>query len=116
MSGSFLEYKGYRGSVHYNNDDRVFFGKVMFIPALVSYEGTDVNSLNRSFEEAVDDYLELCEQQGKAPAKPFKGSFNVRVTPELHQRAAEHAAHRHTKLNSVVSEALQEYLERAKRE
>lgn len=115
MGGNFLEYKGYRGSVHYNNDDRVFFGKVMFIPALVSYEGTDVNNLNRNFEQAVDDYLELCEREGKAPAKPFKGSFNVRVTPELHERAAEHAAQSNTKLNSIVSAALEEYLERAKR-
>ncbi len=57
MRDSFLEYKGYQGSVHYNNEDRVFFGKVMFIPALVSYEGTDVDSLTKSFEEAVDDYL-----------------------------------------------------------
>lgn len=112
---SFMEYKGYRGTVHYNDEDRVFFGKVAFIPALISYEGTDVDSLTRSFREAVDDYLELCQQQGKPPAKPFKGTFNVRVTPELHQRAAEYAAEHDKKLNSLVSEAIERYLDTAGR-
>ena len=111
---SFMEYQGYQGSVHYNDEDRVFFGKIMFIPALISYEGTDVETLNSNFREAVDDYFELCAQQGKSPAKPFKGSFNVRVAPELHQRAAEFAAEQHKKLNSIVAEAIERYLETAK--
>ena len=112
---SFMEHKGYQGSVQYNDEDRVFFGRIMFIPALISYAGTDVESLNRSFREAVDDYLDLCEQQGRPPAKPFKGSFNVRVTPELHQRAAEFAAEHDTKLNSVVAAAVEKYLDEATR-
>jgi len=113
MGQGFLQYKGYQGSVHYNNEDKVFFGKVMFIPALVSYEGTDVQSLTANFEEAIDDYLDLCQQQGKTPAKPFKGSFNVRVSPELHQRAAEYAADHQTNLNTIVSEAIEKYLQMA---
>lgn len=115
MKDSFMEYKGYHGSVHFNNEDRVFFGKVMFIPALISYEGTDVDSLTGAFEEAVDDYLEMCREQGKTPATAFKGSFNVRVSPELHQRAAEYAAQHQKKLNSVVTEAIERYLETADR-
>jgi predicted HicB family RNase H-like nuclease len=113
MKDSCLEYRGYQGSVHFNKEDRVFFGKVEFIPALISYEGTDVNSLTASFEEAVDDYLELCAQQGKKPARPFKGSFNVRVTPELHKRACEFAREHHENLNSVVSRAIEKYLDTA---
>ncbi len=111
---SFMEYKGYQGSVHYNDEDRVLYGKVMFVPALISYEGTDVDSLTKSFREAVDDYLELCAERGEQPAKPFKGSFNVRVTPELHQRAVEFATANGRKLNSVVSEAIERLLETAR--
>ena len=44
-----MEYKGYFGSVHYNDDDKVFYGKLEFIRALVSYEGTDVVSLRAAF-------------------------------------------------------------------
>jgi len=35
-----MEYNGYFGSVDYNDDDKVFYGKLGFIRALVSYEGT----------------------------------------------------------------------------
>ena len=51
-----MKYKNYYGSVHYSDEDKLFYGKVEFIRALVSYEGTDVTSLRKSFEEAVDDY------------------------------------------------------------
>ena len=69
-----MKYKDYFGSVHYDDDDRVFHGKVEFIRALVSYEGTDVASLRKAFEEAVEDYLELCRRQKREPEKTMKRS------------------------------------------
>ncbi len=71
--------KGYYGSIHYNNDDQVFHGKLEFMRALINYEGEDIKDLKKSFEEAVDDYLDMCEEEGTEPEKPFKGSFNVEL-------------------------------------
>jgi predicted HicB family RNase H-like nuclease len=98
-----MKYRDYFGSVHYNDDDRIFHGRVEFIRALVSYEGTDVESLRRAFEEAVDDYLELCHKQKTAPEKPFKGSFNVRVGPRLHQEIALNALNEGMSLNQYIT-------------
>ncbi len=67
-----MRYKNYYGSVHYSDEDKVFYGKVEFIRALVSYEGTDVKSLRKSFEEAVEDYLQTCKKQGKEPEHPSR--------------------------------------------
>lgn len=53
-----MEYRGYFGSVHFSNEDEVFYGKVEFIRSLINYEGIDVQSLTSSFHEAVDEYLE----------------------------------------------------------
>ena len=61
-----MEYKGNYGSVHYSDDDQVFHGKIEFIRSLVSYEGTDVKGLRAAFEEAVDDYLQLCSDEKKS--------------------------------------------------
>jgi predicted HicB family RNase H-like nuclease len=44
-----MEYKGYYGSVHYSDEDRIFHGKIEFIRSLVSYEGTDVKRLREAF-------------------------------------------------------------------
>jgi predicted HicB family RNase H-like nuclease len=105
-----MEYKGYTGSVHYSDEDRVFHGKIEFIQSLVSYEGTDVTGLRTAFEEAVDDYLDLCETRNEAPDIPFKGSFNVRVGSDLHRRAALIAMDKNTNLNKIVVDALEKYL------
>ena len=81
-----MEYKGYVGSVEFSEEDGIFFGKVMGIRSLISYEGTDARSLVEDFHGAVDDYLQLCEGQGKAPEKAYKGSFNIRIAPETHKQ------------------------------
>lgn len=101
-----LAYKGYHGSIHYNPEDRVFYGRIEFIRALVSYEGKDADSLECAFFEAVDDYLAACVEQGREPEKPFKGSFNVRIAPELHERVAIAASQHGMSLNRFVAEAL----------
>lgn len=105
-----MAYKGYFGSVHFSDEDQIFHGKIEFIRGLVSYEGTDVRSLRTAFEEAVDDYLKLCEDEGKEPETPFKGSFNVRTGTDLHRRAMLFAKSKGTNLNSVITDALEKYL------
>ncbi len=105
-----MTYKGYTGSVHYDDDERIFYGKLEFIRDLVNYEGTDVDSLRSAFEEAVDGYLDLCRQEGRQPEQPFKGSFNVRMSSQLHRRVALCAKEKGANLNQVVKEALEQYL------
>jgi predicted HicB family RNase H-like nuclease len=105
-----MTYKGYHGSVHYSDEDQVFHGKIEFVRSLVSYEGTNVKSLRRAFEEAVDDYFELCEKENKKPELPFKGSFNVRTGPDLHRRAMLCAKSKGMNLNSIMTDALEKYL------
>lgn len=101
-----MEYKDYVGSVEFSENDGVFFGKVMGIRALVSYEGTTARELVADFHTAVDDYLALCEAQGTAPEKAYKGSFNVRISPELHKQCVIYAASHQKTLNSFVEESL----------
>ena len=105
-----LKYKDYLGSVRFNEADGVFHGKIEYIRALVTYEGTDVGSLERAFRESVDDYLEFCEAERIEPEKPFKGSFNVRTGSDLHRRSTLYAQENGMNLNGVVIEALERYL------
>lgn len=109
MSGT-MTYKGYDGSVCFSEPDRVFHGKIEFVRDLVTYEGTDVDSLEQAFHEAVDDYLQLCQSEGRPPDQPFKGTFNVRTGSDLHRRTSLYARENGTTLNGVVVEALRRYL------
>ncbi|MBU5457398.1 type II toxin-antitoxin system HicB family antitoxin [Oscillibacter sp. MSJ-31] len=101
-----MEYKGYVGSVEFSEPDGVFFGKVIGIRALLSYEGTNATELVEDFHGVVDDYLELCESEGKEPERAYKGSFNIRISPELHKQLAIRAMEAQTSLNSYIERAL----------
>lgn len=108
-----LEYKGYIGSIEFSETDTVFFGKVQGIRSLISYEGEDAKKLVADFHNAVDDYLEMCKERGTEPERAYKGTFNIRISPELHKSAAIYAYEHKTSLNSVVENALSCFMARA---
>jgi predicted HicB family RNase H-like nuclease len=103
-----LKYKGYYGSVHYDADEPIFYGKLEFIKALVSYEAKDAVGIKKAFEEAVDDYLELCKQEKIEPESPFKGSLNVRLGHELHEKVAILALKEKMSINKYICNVLKQ--------
>lgn len=102
-----MEYKGYIGTVEFSEEDSVFFGKVMGIRSLISYEGTNASELVNDFHQAIDDYLEMCEAENIKPEKAYKGSFNVRISPELHKMAAIAAISHQMTLNRFVENSIE---------
>ncbi len=65
-----MEYKSYVGSVEFSEEDSLFYGKVIGVRALISYEGSTVTELIEDFHRAVEDYLALCKNEGKQPEIP----------------------------------------------
>ena len=106
-----LKHNGYIGSIEASLEDNCLFGKVLFIKALVSYEGKTVAELDAAFREAVEDYLTTCQALGQTPEKPCKGSFNVRVGHDLHLAAALAAIRKNVTLNDLTRQALNEFLQ-----
>lgn len=103
---SMLEYNGYHASIEYDAEDNLFIGKVFGITDSLNFHGTSIEELKNTFSQCIDNYLELCEKIGKNPEKEFKGTFNVRISPELHKRVALEAAKQKITLNQYVSKAL----------
>ncbi|CAL2109798.1 protein of unknown function [Tenacibaculum sp. 190130A14a] len=52
-------YRSYNGSTEYSKEDNIYYGKIINITNLVSYEGASVKELEENFKNAVDDYLEM---------------------------------------------------------
>ena len=95
-----MTYRNYAGSVEFFEEDSLFYGKVLGIRSLISYEGSTAKELVEDFHGAVDDYLANCEAEGIQPEVAYKGSFNVRTTPDIHRRAAIYAINHNESLNS----------------
>ena len=105
-----LKYKGYEGTAELDMSQNICRGRILFIKDLVTYQADSPADLERQFQEAVNDYLETCKELGRNPAKPFKGQFNVRVSPALHRTASLRAVEEGVSLNEVVVKALDSYL------
>ena len=97
-----IQYKGYIGSVEFSEDDGFFYGKVMGIRSLISYKGENAKELLDDFHDAIDDYLETCKAEGKEPETAFKGSFNVRLSPDLHEKIFVYAVSHQMSMNKYI--------------
>ncbi|MCK4746108.1 MAG: type II toxin-antitoxin system HicB family antitoxin [Bacteroidales bacterium] len=105
-----IKYKDFIGSVHYSAEDEVFYGKLEGIDDLIMFEGKSVEELQNSFADAVEDYTEICKDTGKPLYKAYKGSFNIRIKPELHRKAAMKSTEMGISLNQLVEKAIKDIL------
>ena len=101
-----LEYKGYYTKIEFSTEDKVLFGKIEGIKDLVNFESETTDGIEKEFRLAVDDYLEFCKSVGKNPDKVYKGTFNVRISPELHKKLALLALKDNRSLNAEIEKAL----------
>ena len=103
-----MRYKEYYATINYEEETSTFYGKIEDIDDLVSFESDNVKGFKAEFENAVEEYLEFCKENGKQPDKPYKGSFNVRVGSELHKKAVMMARISNMSLNQFVENAIKE--------
>lgn len=103
---SMLEYKGHQASVEYE-DGRVVI-QLRHIDGFISTAVEAASKVEQTFRELMDEYFADCTAKGRAPKKPFKGSFNVRAGPEMHRQISMAAAEDGVSLTQWVMTTLAE--------
>jgi predicted HicB family RNase H-like nuclease len=101
-----IEHKGYTGVFEFDPELELFAGHVIDLRDEIYFEGDSVESLQASMDRAVDHYIDVCEQRGEEPGKPFSGQLRVRMESELHQQAAVRAAVAGMSLNAWIIESI----------
>ncbi|MBL7635430.1 type II toxin-antitoxin system HicB family antitoxin [Atlantibacter sp.] len=79
-----MTYKGYAAKIEYSDDDLCFVGHVAGIRDVIGFHADNVAGLREAFEEAVDDYIDYCREQGREPLRPASGKISLRISPEIH--------------------------------
>ena len=103
-----MEYQGYTAKVDYDDEAAVFFGEVINLRDVITFEGNTVKQLRGAFRDSVDDYLAFCAERGEEPEKSFSGKFVVRIDPTLHREISARAKMADKSLNNWVGDALSE--------
>lgn len=103
-----LSYKTYTAKVEFDPEAQIFQGRVLDINAPVTFEVENAKEVKQAFEKSVDRYLNLCQQLGKTPDRPFKGNIAFRTSPETHREICLASAQADLSINSWMDRALAE--------
>lgn len=65
LFGYFTEYKGYKGTIEYDYEDNIHYGKLLNIEDFVNYQADKVEDLYEHYKNAIDDYIEIKKELKK---------------------------------------------------
>ena len=101
-----MKYKNYIARIEFDDEDRIFVGRLAGIDDIVSFHGSTVDELETAFHESVDHYLEVSERTGRAPQKPYSGKLMLRINPDVHAAVATASQVQGKSINQWASEVL----------
>ena len=101
-------YKGYSGSIEFDDEDMVFHGRVLGLRDIVTFEAQSAEELVKAFHDSVDDYLAFCKERGLEPQKPYSGKLALRTTPQIHALLSKAATNDGKSINQWISDTLEE--------
>lgn len=107
----YLQYKGFRGSIEYSEEDDMLCGRLLVKGDLISYEGETVKALEKDFHEAVDGYLDICQKQGRTVSPAEDDEIGVSLPLSLYKKALQYAEKQGISPEELMETALREYLE-----
>lgn len=103
-----LTYKGYTGYVEYDDRAKIFAGEVIDTNDVITFQGRTPEEIEQAFRDSIDDYLEFCEELGRAPEKPYSGKLSLRLNPATHRHVAIAARKTGQSINEYIEKMLEE--------
>ncbi len=83
-----MSYRSYFAHIEYDEVDRIFVGHLAGLQDIVGFHGTSVDELEQAFHEAVESYLAISEESGRAAQKPYTEPLILTISPETHAAVA----------------------------
>lgn len=102
-----IEYKGYIAQIEFDDEDQILTGVVVGMDDIICFHAENTREIVPIFHEKIDEYLELCEEEGIKPQKSFSGRFMLRLPPKLHAQVASLSSSAKKSLNAWITEQLE---------
>ncbi|MFA5806651.1 MAG: type II toxin-antitoxin system HicB family antitoxin [Melioribacteraceae bacterium] len=101
-----MTYKGYTAHIEFDEEAGFFHGEVIDTKDVITFQGSSVKELNKTFKDSVDDYLDFCKSRSEEPDKPFSGKFVLRLPKSLHRKIYIKAVKNGQSLNNFITQSL----------
>jgi predicted HicB family RNase H-like nuclease len=79
---------GYHAKIEYDEDLDLFRGEILGLSGGADFYGKNPKELRTELKKSLEVFLEVCKEKGLEPRRHFSGKFNLRISPELHERLA----------------------------
>ncbi len=99
---------GYHARIEYDEELDLFRGEILGLNGGADFYGKNPKELRVEFKKSLAVFLEVCREKGIEPRRHFSGRFNLRISPELHERLAIAAQAQGKSINTLAQEALQQ--------
>ncbi len=106
-----LTYNGYSALIEFDSECDSLHGEVLDINDTITFYANSVDGLKQAMKDAIDDYLEHCEEIGKTPEKPYSGKISLRMPTTLHKKISTAAIMRGISINTFVLECIEKEFE-----
>jgi hypothetical protein len=97
---------GYHAKIEYDPELDLFRGEILGLTGGADFYGKTPKELRAEFSKSLAVFLDVCKEQGIEPRRNYSGKFNLRISPELHERLAIAAQAEGKSINALVQEAL----------
>jgi len=72
------------------------------------FYGKNPKELRAEFKRSLLVFLEVCREKDIEPRRRFSGKFNLRISPDLHEKLAIAAQAQGKSINTLAQEALRD--------
>jgi len=99
---------GYSAKIEYDAELDVFRGEILGLTGGADFYGKNPEELRVEFRQSLSVFLEVCREKGIEPRRSYSGKFNLRISPDLHEKLAIVAEAEGMSINALAQEALQQ--------
>ena len=99
---------GYNAKIEYEAELDMFRGEILGLTGGADFYGKDPGELRLEFRRSLAVFLEVCREKGIEPRRSYSGKFNLRISPDLHEKLAIVAEAEGKSINALAQEALQQ--------
>jgi predicted HicB family RNase H-like nuclease len=98
----------YHAKIEYDADLDMFCGEILGLNGGADFYGRNPKDLRTEFKRSLKVFLDVCREKGIEPRRRFSGKFNLRISPELHEKLVIAAQAEEKSINALARDALQD--------